>query len=60
MDEFDVNPSSPNSQSNSFQISFQIIASYVCYSMEKLPDDLLFGLKFVILSILPTLFIHLF
>ena len=39
-------------------IFFQFIASYVCYSGEKLAGDLLFGLKFVKLSILPTLFIH--
>ena len=38
-------------------LSFQSIASYVCYSKEKMAD-LLFGLKFVKLSILPTLFIH--
>ena len=28
------------------------------YTMKKLAGDLLFGLKFVKLSILPTLFIH--
>ena len=38
--------------------SFQLIASYVWYSMEELAGDLLFGLKLVKLSILPTLFIH--
>ena len=37
---------------------FQFIASYVWYSMEKLADDLLFGLKLVKLSILLTLFSH--
>ena len=41
-------------------VSFQFIASYVWYSMENLAGDLLFGLKFVKLSILPTLFILLF
>ena len=38
--------------------SFKFIASSVCYTMEKLSRDLLFGLKFVKLSILPTLFAH--
>ena len=31
---------------------------YVWYSMENLAGDLLLGLKFVKLSILPTMFIH--
>ena len=38
--------------------SFQFIASYVWYSMEKLAGDLLFGLNLVKLSILPKLFIQ--
>ena len=48
------NPSSPNSRSKK-TFSFQFVASYVWYSMEKSTGDLLFGLKFVKLSILPTL-----
>ena len=52
-----VNSFSPNSWSTA-NFSFQFIASYVWYSMEKLADDLLFGLKFVKLSVLPTIFIH--
>ena len=51
------NPLSPSIQSKT-NFSFQFIASYVWYSMEKLADDPLFGVKFVKLSILPTLFIH--
>ena len=31
---------------------------YVWYSMENLAGDLLLGLKFVKLSILPTMFVH--
>ena len=38
--------------------SFLFMTTYVWYSMEKLGGDLLFGLKFVKLSTLPTLFIH--
>ena len=38
--------------------SFEFIDSYVWYSMESLAGDLLFGLKFVKLAILPTLFIN--
>ena len=38
--------------------SFQFIASYVWYIMEKLAGDLLLRLKLVKLLILPTLFIH--
>ena len=49
-----VNPFSPNSRSKE-NFSFQFIASYVWYSMENLAGDLLFGLKLVKLSILPTL-----
>ena len=51
------NPLNPNSRSKA-NFFFQFIASYVRYIMEKLAGDLLFGLKFVKLSILPTLFIH--
>ena len=39
-------------------LSFQFISSYVGYSMESLAGDLLLGLKFVQLPILPTLFIQ--
>ena len=49
-----VDPSSSNSKSKA-NFSFQFIASYVWYTVEKLAGDLLFGLKFVKLSILPTL-----
>ena len=52
-----INPLSPKSRSKT-NFSFQFTASYVWYSMENLAGDLLFGLKFVKLSILPTLFIH--
>ena len=48
---------SPNSRSNA-NFSFQFTASYVWYSMENLACDLLLGLKFVKLPILPTLFIY--
>ena len=48
---------SPNNQSET-NFSFQLTASYVWYNMEKLEADLLLRLKFVKLSILPTLFIH--
>ena len=46
-----------NSRSKA-NFSFQFIASYLWYSKENLAGDLLFGLKFVEPSILPTLFIH--
>ena len=52
-----INPLSPKSRSKT-NFSFQFTASYVWYSMENLAGDLLFGLKFVKLSILPTFFIH--
>ena len=48
---------SPKSWSKA-NFSFQFIASYMLYTMEKLAGDLLLGLKFVKLSILPTLFIQ--
>ena len=44
-------PLGTNSRSNT-NFSFQFIASYVWYSMEKLAGDLLFGSKLVKLSIL--------
>ena len=43
---FYLNPFSPNSRLKT-NFSFQFIASYVWYSMEKLAGDLLLGLKFV-------------
>ena len=45
-------------QTNNFNFSFQFIVSYVWYSTENLAGDLLLGLKFAKLPILPTLFIH--
>ena len=41
-----ANPLSPNSWSNA-NFSFQFMASYVWYTMDKLAGDLLLGLKFV-------------
>ena len=52
-----LNPLSLKSRSKT-NFSFQFIASYVWYSMENLAGDLWLWLKFVKLSILPTLFIH--
>ena len=54
---FKLNPLSPSTWSNA-NFSFQFIVSYVWYIMENLAGDLLLGLKFVKLSILPSLFIH--
>ena len=48
------NPSSANSWSKA-NFSFQFMAGYVWYSMEKLAGDLLFGLKLMKLSIFSTL-----
>ena len=47
-----------NNSRSKTNFSFQFIAIYVCYTKGILAGDLLFGLKFVKLSILPTLFIH--
>ena len=52
-----MNPLGSNSWSNT-KFSFQFLASYVWYSVEKLAGDLFLGLKFVKLSILPILFRH--
>ena len=47
-----------NNSRSKTNFSFQFIAIYVCYTKGILAGDLLFGLKFVKLSILPTHFIH--